>query len=361
MGLRLPFLTTSYSALNKHLKIMKNYPIKRIRPLGFQWATLDPFLFCVHHEDHYPKGNEKLGPAASLEGRNLGQDFVLKDGWRMYHGKEVPGFPGHPHVGFETITVVRQGFVDHSDSLGAAGRYGNGDVQWMTAGSGVQHAEMFPLLNKESENRLELFQIWLNLPGRSKSAAPHFKMYWNEYLPRFSVNDANGKTTFVEVLAGTFNNKTPGSPPPDSWAAIPEHAVGVFAVKMEAGSQWQLSKSFAGVNRSLYFFRGEGLYVEGQLIASYNAVDVDSAYDILVENRSLFDVEILILQGKPIGEAVVQHGPFVGNSRADIQEAFQRFNQTQFGGWPWPGYEHVHSPERGRFAFYADGSEEFPG
>jgi len=133
---------------------MYNKIVFNVKPLGFTWETLDPFLFCVHHLDHYPKGNEHLGPDASLAGRYLGQDFTPKDGWRMYHGETIPGFPAHPHRGFETITVVLDGFVDHSDSHGAAGRYGNGDVQWMTAGAGLQHAEMFPLLNKDEPNML---------------------------------------------------------------------------------------------------------------------------------------------------------------------------------------------------------------
>ncbi len=141
---------------------MSNSAIKSIKPLGFPWQTQDPFLFCVHHEDDYPKGNEVMGPAASLAGRQIGQDFASnKENWRMYHGEQVPGFPAHPHRGFETVTVVTKGVVDHSDSLGAAGRFGFGDVQWMTAGKGVQHCEMFPLLSKEKENPLELFQIWL--------------------------------------------------------------------------------------------------------------------------------------------------------------------------------------------------------
>ena len=106
--------------------------VKNIFPLGFPWKTQDPFLFCVYHADAYPKGNEQMGPAASLEGRNLGQDFTLKDGWRMYHGRTVPGFPAHPHRGFETVTIVRKGIVDHSDSMGAAARFGHGDVQWLT-------------------------------------------------------------------------------------------------------------------------------------------------------------------------------------------------------------------------------------
>ncbi|HEX4925826.1 MAG TPA: pirin family protein, partial [Bdellovibrionales bacterium] len=118
------------------------FMIKNRFELGFQWAVQEPFLFCVHHHDLYPKGTAAFGPEASLlDGRDLGQDFEPKHGFRMYHGTEVPGFPVHPHRGFETITIVRKGYVDHADSLGAAGRYGEGDVQWMTAGAGVQHSE----------------------------------------------------------------------------------------------------------------------------------------------------------------------------------------------------------------------------
>ena len=132
-------------------------------PLGNPpWPTVDPFLFCVHHVDSYPAGNDQLGPAASLAGRDLGQDFAGLDGWRMYHGTEVPGFPQHPHRGFETVTLARRGFIDHSDSLGATARFGRGDVQWMTAGAGVVHSEMFPLIDRDQPNPVELFQIWNN-------------------------------------------------------------------------------------------------------------------------------------------------------------------------------------------------------
>ncbi len=98
-----------------------------------------------------------FGPQALLAGREIGNDFVGLDGWSMYHGDVVPGFPVHPHRGFETVTIVRTGLVDHADSLGAAGRYGSGDVQWLTAGRGVQHSEMFPLFNPDRDNPLELF------------------------------------------------------------------------------------------------------------------------------------------------------------------------------------------------------------
>ena len=127
------------------------------QPLGPLWPTLDPFLFCAHHDDAYPAGNGAFGPAAPLlAGRQMGSDFSRQDGWSMYHGQAVPGFPVHPHRGFETVTLVRQGLIDHSDSLGAAARFGGGDVQWITAGKGLQHSEMFPLLDASAPNPLEL-------------------------------------------------------------------------------------------------------------------------------------------------------------------------------------------------------------
>src|SRR5512134_2456183 len=136
-----------------HWKVMSN-PILQVSPLGSRWQTADPFLFCVHHIDHFPKGNDQLGPAASLAGRAIGADFEGKDGWRMYHGEVVPGFPQHPHRGFETVTIVREGLIDHSDSLGATARFGHGDVQWLTAGRGIVHSEMFPLLDRAGPNPL---------------------------------------------------------------------------------------------------------------------------------------------------------------------------------------------------------------
>jgi redox-sensitive bicupin YhaK (pirin superfamily) len=181
--------------------------ILNIEPLGFPWKTQDPFIFCAYHRDEYPKGNEKLGvDLAQLQGRRVGQDFTVKDGWRMYHGSSMPGFPYHPHRGFETITINIEGVVDHTDSLGAAGRFMAGDVQWMTAGRGVQHSEMFPLLHADKGNPLEIFQIWLNLPKASKMVDPHFKMLWNEDIPVINHVDPSGKTTTVQVVAGRIHD-----------------------------------------------------------------------------------------------------------------------------------------------------------
>lgn len=334
-----------------------NSSIKNIRPLGFQWETMDPFLFCVHHEDFYPKGNEELGPDASLEGREIGQDFRTKDGWRMYHGSKVPGFPGHPHRGFETITVVRKGMVDHSDSQGASGRYGNGDVQWMTAGKGLLHSEMFPLLESEKENPLELFQIWLNLPKSKKFVEPHFKMLWSESIPILNFEDDKNRKTKVELIAGKLNNSSAALPPPDSWAADPENEVGVWIIEMDAEAEWQLPKTKEGINRSLYFFKGEKLSLDGEDLPNYHSAEIIEGKDVILKNGSI-PSQILVLQGKAISEPVVQHGPFVMNSEEEIRQTFREYQQTQFGGWPWPEYENVHDKKLGRFAIHGDGRKE---
>ena len=101
----------------------------------------------------------------------------------MYHGSDVPGFPQHPHRGFETVTFVRRGLIDHSDSLGATARFGRGDTQWLTAGGGIVHSEMFPLVDTVEPNPTELFQIWLNLPAADKMVEPYFTMLWADDIP----------------------------------------------------------------------------------------------------------------------------------------------------------------------------------
>lgn len=343
--------------INKE-KLM-THPVKQIRPLGFQWETNDPFLFCVHHEDKYPAGNEAMGPDPEyLKGRHMGQDFIVKDGFRMYHGQAVPGFPGHPHRGFETITVVREGMVDHADSTGAAGRYGDGDVQWMTAGKGVQHSEMFPLVHADKENPMELFQIWLNLPKKSKMVEPHFKMLWSEDLPIIeNKNDAGEITSTIEVIAGTIGETSAPTPPPDSWANPKENSVAVLNIKLEPGASFTLPAAEAGVNRTLYYYQGNGLTINALEIKNYHAADVIETQDLLLENGEEI-AKILVLQGKPISEPVVQHGPFVMNSREEIQQAFDDYHATQFGGWPWAKYDLVHDRKKGRFALHSDGTEE---
>ena len=227
-----------------------------IAPLGFPWQTQDPFLFCAYHKDAYPEGNKDLGlDAKHLAGRNIGQDFRIKDGFRTYHGSQIPGFSYHPHRGFETITINQEGVVDHFDSLGASGRFRAGDVQWMTAGAGLQHSEMFPMVHEDQPNPLEIFQIWLNLPKKNKMVPPHFKMLWKEQVPFIKEEDSNGKITEIQLVAGNYKNESAATPPPDSWAATDGHNVRVMVVTIPAGGAWVLPKLVLRVTVMFIFIK----------------------------------------------------------------------------------------------------------
>ena len=332
-------------------------PILDVSPLGFPWKTYDPFLFCVHHRDDFPAGDERMAPKASLAGRRIGMDFEGKDGWSMYHGDVVPGFPRHPHRGFETVTVARRGFIDHSDSLGATARFGHGDAQWMTAGAGVVHSEMFPLVETDAGNPTELFQIWLNLPREDKLVEPHFAMLWSESIPRARSTDDAGRATDVRVIAGKLAEHVAPPPPPSSWAARPDTEVAIWSIRMDPGATWTLPAASAGLNRAVYFFRGSRMRMAGRDIPPSAGVKVTSDAAIELENGD-DEAELLLLQGKPIGEPVVQHGPFVMNAPAEIKQAILDFHRTEFGGWPWSSDGPVHPREAGRFAVHADGRRE---
>jgi quercetin 2,3-dioxygenase len=336
---------------------MSQNPVLEVFRLGFPWQTFDPFLFCVHHDDAYPVGNAEMGPDASLAGRRIGMDFDGIDGWRMYHGDVVPGFPRHPHRGFETLTLARRGYIDHSDSLGATARFGHGDAQWMTAGSGIVHAEMFPLVRRDAPNPTELFQLWINLPKRDKFAAPHFSMLWANTIPKVSFTDSHGKTTVVTVVAGEFDGHRGPPPPPNSWASKAESDVAVWTVALEAGARFTLPPGRSGSNRALYYFLGDGVSVGTEVLKEPRGIRLraDAALEIEA-GRS--PVELLLLQGRPIGEPVVQHGPFVMNEQQEIVQAIRDYQRTGYGGWPWPSDGPVHARERERFAIHADGRAE---
>lgn len=342
-------------------------PIVQIKALGFPWETIDPFLFCAYHDDAYPKANAQMGPDASLAGRDLGQDFSRKDGWSMYHGNPVPGFPGHPHRGFETVTIVRKGLIDHSDSLGATARFGGGDVQWLTAGKGVVHSEMFPLLDASAPNPLELFQIWLNLPARNKMVEPHFTMFWAEDIPRFTAMDADGHATEVAVVAGRVApvDGEPGAggplaPPPDSWAAEADADIAIWTIRMEPHACWMLPAAHGeDTRRNLYFFKGRSVSVAGRKIENHAAIELHADARVELINGDE-PSEFLLLQGRPIGEPVAQYGPFVMNTQTEIAQAMADYRRTQFGGWPWPDMAPVHGRDPARFARHPDGREEKP-
>lgn len=334
-------------------------PVIQTFDLGTPWRTFDPFLFCVHHNDAYPAGDGSLAPAASLAGRQIGADFSGLDGWSMYHGDSVPGFPQHPHRGFETVTFVRLGYIDHADSLRAKARYGAGDTQWLTAGAGIVHAEMFPLLRDDAANPAELFQIWLNLPREDKMAEPFFAMLWSEDTPSFEAIDGGGRGAIVTVVAGAIGNYVPPKPPPSSWAARADTDVAIWRVALESNATWTIPAANPGTVRTLYVFDDGDLIVGAQMIPKGSGGVVDASVGVRVAagpDGSTF----LVLQGRPIGEPVAQYGPFVMNDQAGLDQAFSDYRRTGFGGWPWADDAPTHGHVSARFVQRPDGTLELP-
>jgi len=251
-----------------------------------------------------------------------------------------------------------EGLTDHADSLGNAGRYGHGDLQWMTAGKGIVHGEMFPLINMDKPNPLRLFQIWLNLPRASKMSPPSFVMHWHERIP--TVTGADDLTT-ITVWAGTLEGISGLPPPPNSYATRPESEVAVWLLNMQRGASYELPAAEGGdaVNRAVYFVEGDSVSIAGQAFDGQTRVDVSAAVPTTVTNTGAAAATVLLLQGRPIGEPVVQHGPFVMSSQAEIEQAFADYRATRFGGWPWPEDAVIFPADKGRFAL-VDGVESFP-
>jgi redox-sensitive bicupin YhaK (pirin superfamily) len=328
--------------------------VKSIEKTNGRMPLRDPYIIGMHHYDQYPKGNGKMGPDADLSDRNLGSDFDPNLPWRMYHGQQVPGFPHHPHRGFEIVTIVPEGFADHFDSKGSTGRYGDGDVQLMSAGRGVLHAEMFPLVYDDQPNPLRLFQIWVNMPGKNKLTEPDYKMIWRDDVPQETFTSDNGAKYSVKVVLGNYEGVQAVAPLKNSWAADPAHHMGIATIKLEPHAVFSLPAKSATMNRFVLFYHGEGmLKVEDREMRINDFADLAGGEEITFTNGEL-PSEIIILEGEPIGEPVAAYGPFVMNTEQELQEAFKEYRATEFGGWPWGETELdlVHPKDAGRFASY---------
>jgi redox-sensitive bicupin YhaK (pirin superfamily) len=333
------------------------HPVRVRKPLSSPWPGADPFLFIAHHTDHYPASDGAQGvPAALRAGRDGQSDFSGRNGFSLYHAAPVPGFPAHPHRGFETVTIVEQGLVDHADSLGATARYGDGDVQWLTAGAGVMHAEMFPLRHADADNPLDLYQIWLNLPPEDKMVPPAFTMLWAPAIPLYRHGPDNAQAT-VKVIAGRYTPVeggpaiVPPSPAPDSWAAKEANEVAIWRVSLAPGARLTLpGAAGASTLRTLYFHKGQQLQVAGQRSFGPELLEVDATAALELFNDGSDTAVVMVLQGAPIGAPVAAMGPFVMNTEAELQQARRDFGRTQFGGWPWPASGPVHPAGETRFA-----------
>lgn len=331
--------------------------IKKVSKVDFRMDIRDPFILAVNHYDKYPEGNGKMAPKAYISGRQKGSDFNPSSPWRMYHGDVVPGFPQHPHRGFEIATIIPEGFADHFDSKGTHGRYGEGDVQLMSAGSGVMHSEMFPLLNDDKGNPLRLFQIWMNLPAKSKMTEPDYKMLWRENIPVAEIVGSSGNYAKIKVILGEYYGVKALGALKNSWAADPKNHMGIALIDMEANTEIKLKNVSPTMNRFLLYYEGEApVTIENTTLPENHMADLFGDQEITIKTGNS-SAKLLLLEGEPINEPVAAYGPFVMNTEQELVEAFDEYRKTEFGGWPWGNKESdiINEKNAGRFASYKFG------
>lgn len=297
---------------------MTDTPILRTQPLGPLWPTMDPFLFCAHHDDAYPAGDGAQGvPAAALGGRALGSDFSRQDGFSMYHGERVPGFPVHPHRGFETVTIVYDGEVEHRDSTGAGGIIGAGDVQWMTAGGGIIHEEFHSSAYAASGGPFEMVQLWVNLPASQKMTPARYQAILDAQIPAVALPGGAGR---VRVIAGSFDGR---QGPAHSFTPM-----NVLDMRLAAGHRLQLAQP-EGWSTLVVVLAGTVQINDGTTLGAAEMASL-STQGTQLTLAAQEDAKLLLLAGEPIAEPVVGYGPFVMNSEQQIAQAIDDFNRGHF-------------------------------
>lgn len=256
--------------------------------------------------------------AASLAGRHIGRDFEGRDGWRMYHGRRIPGFPRHPHRGFETVTIVYQGEVAHQDTAGNGGLIGPGDVQWMTAGAGLMHEEYHSDRFAQSGGTLEMVQLWVNLPARDKLVDPAYQAITADDIPVVELPEGAGS---LRVIAGDYDGHT--------GPARTHTPMQVWDIRLQAGRQTKLTlpEGWGGALVTLH----------GPVLINDSSISRDAELAVLSREGSGITLEanadatVLLLSGEPIDEPVVGHGPFVMNTTEEIRQALSDFHGGRFG------------------------------
>ncbi len=249
--------------------------------------------------------------------------FLLLDyaGPAMFDGTDKRrGVGAHPHRGFETVTIVYQGEVEHRDSTGEGGVIGPGDVQWMTAGAGILHEEFHTERFSRSGGMLEMVQLWVNLPAAHKMTRPKYQAILNQDIPEI---DLPSNTGSVRIIAGSYGD-----------VAGPAHTftpMSVLDIRLHPG-QARINLP-TGWNTLLVVLQGKVRINAGHFAGEAQLVVLDRAGDYL-DIEANDDTKLLLLSGDPINEPVVGYGPFVMNTQNEIQQAMDDYQSGKFGGIP---------------------------
>ena len=280
-----------YSAPRGHW-VGDGFPVRSMFSYQTQGANLSPFLLLDY------AGPAKFEPAT--QPRGVGQ---------------------HPHRGFETVTIVYDGEVAHRDSTGAGGRIGPGDVQWMTAASGILHEEFHSEDFTRNGGMLEMVQLWVNLPARDKMGAPGYQTLLNADIPVVELPDGAGS---ARIIAGELDGRR--------GPARTHTPIDVWDVRLVAGGRARFPIA-EGRTLAVVVLRGTVL-VNGETVvreAQFAQMSRDGR-DVEIEANG--DATLLILSCEPIDEPVLGYGPFVMNSQDEIRQAIDDFNSGRFGGMP---------------------------
>lgn len=277
-----------YSAPRPHW-VGDGFPVRSMFSYQSHGEHLSPFLLLDH------AGPEQFTPSDKRRGVGV-----------------------HPHRGFETVTIVYQGEVDHRDSTGAGGHIGPGDVQWMTAASGILHEEFHSEAFSRRGGTLEMVQLWVNLPASAKSADPGYQTLLDGDIPSVALPDKAGR---VRVIAGEFDgHRGPARTftPMDVWD-----------VRLDQGGAVRFNVP-AGRTAALVVLRGTVLVNGRDVVREAQLVQFDREGDGL-ELEANTDAIVLLLSGEPIDEPIVGYGPFVMNTESEIRQAMDDFNSGRFG------------------------------
>jgi quercetin 2,3-dioxygenase len=231
--------------------------------------------------------------------------------------EHIRGVGEHPHRGFETVTIVYAGEVEHRDSYGGGGLIKAGDVQWMTAASGLVHEEMHGKEFAKNGGSFEMVQLWVNLPKKDKMTKPRYQGIKNESIPEIKLNDQG----IVRVIAGNYDGH--------QGPALTFTPINLWDIRLKNGSKTNFRVP-AGHTTSVFVLNGKVKLNDGKIISNADlAVLETEGEEFSLEAEA--DSKILFLGGEPIREPVAGYGPFVMNTQEEIQQAIFDFQNGKMG------------------------------